>query len=99
MHKKGSKLKYPTPPVPRSDQPTVAAHGTTAVPFPSKSPTPPTIPIAPAINDSSTITNNVSVGNHASIDKMNISNECDNKGNIGEVDDFDFLVMDFHNTN
>ena len=92
------KLKDATPPVPRADQPTVAVPVATAVPFPSKSPTPPTIPIVAAVNNTPAITNNITIGNHATIDNMNISKEYD-KGEIGDVDDFDALVMDFYNVN
>ena len=92
------KLKDATPPVPRADQPTVAVPVATAVPFPSKSPTPPTIPIVAAVNNTPAITNNLTIGNHATIDNMNISKEYD-KGEIGDVDDFDALVMDFYNVN
>ena len=67
--------------------------------FPSISPTPPTIPITTAADNTPAITNNGSVGKHATIDNVFILNGYKDGGGIGEVDNFDSLVMDFHNTN
>ena len=41
----------------------------------------------------------MSIVNNAIIDNISISNECDGKGENGEIDDFDLLDIDFHNTN
>ena len=86
LRKKGGKLKDPTPPVPRADQPIAAVPGTAAVSFPAMSPTPATILIAPAVDNTSILMNNITVvkshhGNHAMNDNINISNESDDRGN------------------
>ena len=96
--KKWGKLKDATPLVPRTDESTVAVHVVPVIlPFPAISPTPPTIPIATIIDDTPAISKNVSIVKNAIIDNLSISNECDNKGEIGEVDDFDSLDIDFYN--
>ena len=67
--------------------------------FPSMSPVPPTIPINITINDTPAISNIVFIVNNAMIDNMSVANECEDKEEIEEVNDFESLEIDFHNAN
>ena len=62
------------------------------------SPTPPTVLITPAIDNTPIHTNNVTFvklhqGNHAMSGNINIFNK--DEGEIGDVDYFDSLLIDF----
>ena len=72
---------------------------TAVPPFPSMSLTPQTNPITTAVNDKSAITINLYVENHAMLGNMSNLNNYDDVRKCRKVDNFDSLIMDFHNTN
>ena len=95
-----SKLKVATSPVSGADNSTAAVPVLPAVPlFLSMFLAPPTIPIATIIDNTSIISNDVSGVNNEMIDNVILINECEDKGEIGEVDDFESLDINFHDAN
>ena len=98
--RKGSKLKGATPPVSGADESTAAAPVLLVIcPLPSMIPAPTTILIVTIINDTPNISNNLSRINNERIDNVSIINECEDEEEIGEVNDFKSLEIDFHNAN